>query len=68
MAYKKGISTIRTATYRMTLHKDGFVELYDHTTVENETKNIADKYPEIVKELKDVLKSKMQYNTALQNK
>ena len=60
VAYKNNTSTIRTATHRMTLHKDGFVELYDHTTTENETKNVADKHPELVEELKQVLKNKMQ--------
>ena len=44
----------------MTLHKDGFVELYDHTTGENETKNVADKHPELVEELKNALTAKMQ--------
>ena len=68
VAYKNKASTIRTATHRMTLHKDGFVELYDHTTVENETNNIADKHPELVKELKNILKIKMQNSTILPNK
>ena len=60
VAYTNKASTIRTATHRMTLHKDGFVELYDHTTSENETKNVADKYPELVEELKKELKAKME--------
>ena len=60
VAYKKGASTIRTATHRMTIHKDGFIELYDHTTVEKETKNVADKYPKLVEELKNMLKAKMK--------
>ena len=60
VAYKNEVSTIRTATHRMTLHNDGFVELYDHTTSEGETKNIADQHPELVKELKNELKAKMQ--------
>lgn len=59
VAYKNKVSTIRTATHRMTLHKDGFVELYDHRTAENETKNVADKYPELVEELKQALMDKM---------
>ncbi len=68
VAYKKDVLTIRTATHRMTLHKDGFVELYDHTTVENETKNVADKHPELVEELKNTLKDKMHYIKTLHNK
>ena len=52
ISYKNNVSTIRTSTHRMTLHQDGFVELYNHTTTEKETKNIAEEYPELVKELK----------------
>ncbi|QIA08854.1 sulfatase [Draconibacterium halophilum] len=60
VAYKNNASTIRTATHRMTLHQDGFVELYDHTSAENETKNVANKHPELVKELKNALRAKMK--------
>lgn len=60
IAYTNNASTIRTATHRMTLHNDGFVELYNHTSAEKETKNIAGKYPELVAELKNALKAKLQ--------
>lgn len=60
IAYRSNFSTIRTETHRMTLHQDGFVELYDHTTVEKETKNIADQYPELVEKLKSVLNARLQ--------
>src|SRR5680860_286190 len=60
ISYFNGVSTIRTETHRLTLHKDGFVELYDHTTAEKETKNVADKHPELVENLKQELKTKMQ--------
>lgn len=60
ISYFKDVSTIRTATHRLSLHEDGFVELYDHRTVENETKNIAGQYPEIVEDLKLVLSSKLK--------
>jgi iduronate 2-sulfatase len=59
LAYKKGASTIRTSTHRMILHQDGFVELYDHTTAEKETKNVAVKYPKLVEELKNALNTKL---------
>ena len=62
IAYQNDATTIRTATHRMTIHKDGFIELYDQTTVEKETKNIADKYPELVEELKKELKDKLYNN------
>jgi len=59
IAYNNNASTIRTSTHRMILHKDGFVELYDHTTIEKETKNIAKEHPELVKELKNKLDAKL---------
>ena len=37
-SYFNEVMTIRTKTHRLSLHKDGYVELYDHTTPENETK------------------------------
>lgn len=62
IAYKNGVSTIRTERYRLLLHKDGYVELYDHTTVEGETVNVAKKHPDIVEELIQQLESKLQYH------
>ena len=59
IGYWKDDKTIRTETHRMVLHDDGFVELYDHTSAEKETKNIADNHPELVQELKQVLKAKL---------
>lgn len=59
VSYKKNASTIRTATHRLTLHKDGFVELYDHTTTEKETKNVAKTHPELVEELKNQLNTRL---------
>ena len=59
IAYTSNASTIRTSTHRMTVHEDGFVELYDHTTAEKETKNVAKEYPELVKELQNVLNTRL---------
>jgi iduronate 2-sulfatase len=59
IAYQDNATTIRNPNYRMTIHKDGFIELYDLTTTEKETKNIADKHPELVEELKKELKDKL---------
>lgn len=59
VAYKSNASTIRTRTHRMILHKDGFVELYNHTTKEKETKNIAKEFPEIVEKLKNSMAIKL---------
>lgn len=58
LAYKSDAVTLRTNAHRLILHNDGFVELYDHTTTEKETKNIARKHPELVKKLKQELKAK----------
>ena len=44
--------TIRTETHRLIAHRDGHMELYDHTSAENETLNVADAHPAIVAQLK----------------
>jgi iduronate 2-sulfatase len=46
-----GGRTIRTDTHRLILHRDGYVELYDHSTAEKETKNVAESNPEVVQQL-----------------
>lgn len=55
LGFSTKAETIRTAQYRLIRHtqKDGKFgyELYDHTTPEGETKNLAETKPEIVKEL-----------------
>lgn len=58
LAYRPDKTTLRTDTYRITVHhKDGFVELYDHTTPEKETVNIAGQHPELVEKLKAQLEA-----------
>jgi iduronate 2-sulfatase len=61
-SYWEGNSTIRTATHRLVLHKDGYVELYDERSPAGETKNIAIQYPDLAEkltlELIQTLKSK----------
>jgi len=59
IAYTSKARTIRTASHRMTLHKDGFVELYDHTAPEKETKNIAEEHPKLVEKLKSTLNKRL---------
>jgi iduronate 2-sulfatase len=51
-SYIKNAKTVRTATHRLILHKDNYLELYDHTTMEGETKNIANEQPVLAEELK----------------
>ncbi len=58
LGYKSNADTLRTKTHRITVHKDGFVELYDHTSPEKETVNVADKNPELVDQLKQQLAAK----------
>ena len=60
LGYKGGgVHTIRSATHRLTVHQNGTIELYDHTTAEGETKNIANQQPSLVKELKHELTKKL---------
>ena len=56
--------TLRTERYRIVIWKDrnngkwlDFCELYDHQKDKNETDNIAEQSPELVKTLKDKLLS-----------
>jgi iduronate 2-sulfatase len=58
IGYFRNARTIRTKTHRLTLHKDGFAELYDLTTAEKETKNVADQHPDIVNALTKTLNAK----------
>lgn len=60
VSYNSKASTIRTNTHRLILHKDGFVELYDHTSLEKETNNIAGSEPELVATLKQELLQKLE--------
>ncbi len=59
VAYKNNVATIRTKRYRLVLHNSGFVELYDHTTLEKETKNIANEHPKLVEDLINQLNTKL---------
>lgn len=49
--YRRDSKTFRNARWRMILHGDGFVELYDHTAKEKETRNVAEQNPDMVKQL-----------------
>ena len=46
IAYRGGAQTIRTDTHRLIAHRGGELELYDHTTPEGETKNLAADQPD----------------------
>lgn len=57
-AYTGNAKTLRTERYRLTLHKDGYVELYDHSAPQKETRNIAAQFPSVVERLTQALNEK----------
>jgi len=59
ISYSGNAKTIRSDRYRMTLHKNGHVELYDHASVEKETLNIAEGNPRVVKQMTTVLNERL---------
>ncbi|MGQ9505978.1 MAG: sulfatase [Thermogutta sp.] len=59
VSYTAKARTIRTDHYRLILHDDGYVELYDHHSPEKETRNIASEYPDVVRELSDLLEQRL---------
>ena len=62
IAYTTKAKTIRTRTHRLVIHNDGYAELYDHTSDGNETKNIAEQHPDLVKKLTQEINSKLQHS------
>ncbi len=59
IGYAGRAKTIRSDTHRLILHNDGFAELYDHTSAEDETHNVAEAYPEIVSVLTKELQRRL---------
>ncbi len=51
ISYHKNARTLRTETHRLIKHSNGHLELYDHTTTEGETKNLAQENPELTARL-----------------
>lgn len=60
ISYKPGANTIRTDTHRLILHKDGYAELYDHTSPKQETNNLAESNQQLVRQLSQRLKERLQ--------
>lgn len=58
LGYTGQAKTVRNDRYRLILHKDGGVELYDHRSKEKESNNIADENPVVVEQLKQLLHQK----------
>lgn len=63
ISYKGGAETIRTHRFRLIRHsrngKVSHIELYDHEVDPGETKNIAEAFPDRVRELGEKLDSKL---------
>lgn len=59
VAYSGKGRTMRTEEHRLTVHRNGGVELYDHTSPEKETKNIAKENVELVSQLTDQLNERL---------
>jgi len=62
VSYKGNAQTIRTQTHRLIVHKNGAFELYDHRTLDAETKNIAESQSALVTELSQTLSSRLNSN------
>lgn len=60
IAYTSMAKTIRTKDHRFIEHEDGFLELYDHNSLERETVNKASLYPDLVAELRKKLYEKQE--------
>ncbi len=59
ISYSGSSKTIRTDTHRLILHKDGYAELYDQSSAEKDTKNIAKEHPALVKDLSTYLQKRL---------
>ncbi len=60
ISYKPGAQSIRTPSYRLIQHKNGFAELYDHRRDPGETKNVASAKPDVVKRLTTEMVSRLR--------
>ncbi|MDD2601258.1 MAG: sulfatase [Kiritimatiellae bacterium] len=58
-SYWNNAQSIRTESHRLNLHKDGSVELYDHTAREKESRSIAKENPKLVEELTQMIKARL---------
>ena len=59
IGYTSRARTIRTETHRLIVHRDGFAELYDHTSEAAETQNVAEDHPQLVKTLGEQLTQRL---------
>lgn len=59
IGYSGRARTIRTQSHRLILHRDGYAELYDHSSSAGETKNVAGENATLVAELSKQLKQRL---------
>ncbi|KAA5544522.1 sulfatase [Roseiconus nitratireducens] len=59
ISYRPNAKTIRSDRYRLVVHNDGYLELYDHHSPEGETKNVASSNPQVAKELQQKLSERL---------
>ena len=60
VAYTGKAQTIRTNTHRLIVHKTGELELYDHTSLQKETRNLAPQQPQLVQSLRGQLEQRLR--------
>ena len=51
VSYNNKARSLRTDTHRLTVHRDGFRELYDHRSPAKETRNVVNEQPEMTERL-----------------
>ena len=57
-SYQGKAKTVRTDNHRFTLHRGGYIELYDHDSDQKETKNVADQNPALCEKLNALIVEK----------
>lgn len=59
IAYRSNATTVRTDKFRLIKHGVGHVELYKHDSVDAETINVAEQYPDQVRRLSALLTKRL---------
>ncbi len=59
VAYRPGAATVRTSRHRLIVHDDGYAELYDHLSVEKESRNVAPSHSDVVEQLSGLLRARL---------
>ncbi|TWT67231.1 sulfatase [Allorhodopirellula solitaria] len=59
ISYKSDANTIRTSSFRLIRHKNGFLELYDHRSNPDETNNVAATQQEVAERLVQTMQSRL---------